>query len=185
VGTILQIALYSDLLGIAQGLLPEYMHVVVPREGFPTDSHRVLDYGAYYRFVRAQLEHCVAQPPGTLGTYPDRMGKCDVCRWWQECDQRRRRDDHLSLVAGISQVQQKQLREWSVRTVAALAALPLPLPERPAHGSRESYERVREQARVQVQGRTESRPVHKMLPVVADQGLLLQQVLASVTKDLR
>jgi uncharacterized protein len=170
-GTIMQLALYSDLLGSAQGLLPEYLHVVVPGEGFPTESHRVLDYGAYYRFVRAQLEHCVAQPPGTLGTYPDRMEECEVCRWWQECDQRRRRDDHLSLVAGISQVQQKQLREWDVRTVAALAAMPLPLPQRPAHGSRESYERVREQARVQVQGRTEERPVHELLPVVADQGL--------------
>jgi uncharacterized protein len=99
------------------------------------------------------------------------MQDCEVCRWWQECDRTRRRDDHLSLVAGITQVQQKQLHEWGVRTVASLAALPLPLQERPNHGAKESYERVREQARVQVQGRNEQRPVHELLPVINGQGL--------------
>jgi uncharacterized protein len=170
-GTILQLCLYSDLLGTAQGLLPSQMHIVMPGEGFPTESHRVLDYAAYYRFVRAQLEHCIALPNGTLGTYPDRMQDCEVCRWWQECDRTRRRDDHLSLVAGITQVQQKQLQEWGIHTVAALARLPLPLQQRPAHGARESYERVREQARVQVQGRTEQRPVHELLLISGGQGL--------------
>ena len=170
-GTILQLSFYSDLLGAVQGSVPENMHVVMPGEGFPTEFHRVLDYAAYYRFVRAQLETCVAQPPGTLATYPDRMQDCEVCRWWQECDRTRRRDDHLSLVAGITQVQQKQLHEWDVRTVAALAALPLPLQARPNHGAKESYERMREQARVQVQGRTEQRPVHELLPITSGQGL--------------
>ncbi len=170
-GTILQLSLYSDLLGTAQGVLPEHMHVVMPGEGFSTETHRVLDYAAYYRFVRAQLESCVAQPPGTLGTYPDRMQDCDACRWWQDCDRTRRRDDHLSLVAGITQVQQKQLQAWGVRTVAELATLPLPLEHRPDHGAKESYERVREQARVQVQGRTGQRPVHELLPILEGQGL--------------
>jgi uncharacterized protein len=170
-GTILQLSLYSDLLGTAQGLLPTNMHVVMPGEDFPTESHRVLDYGAYYRFVRAQLEACVAQPHGTLGTYPENSSHCDVCRWWQECDRTRRRDDHLSLVAGITRLQQKQLCEWHAPTVASLAALPLPIQQRPNHGARESYERLREQARVQVTGRNEQRPVHELLPVVTDQGL--------------
>lgn len=170
-GTVLQLSLYSDLLKSAQGLLPEHLHVVMPGEGFSTESHRVLDYAAYYRFVRAQLEGCVTQPHGTLNTYPDRMEHCDVCRWWQACDTTRRRDDHLSLVAGISQVQQKQLHDWVVTTVAQLAVLPLPLQQRPNHGARESYERIREQARVQVTGRNEQRPVHELLPIIPDQGL--------------
>lgn len=169
-GTILQLSLYSDLLNTAQGLLPEHLHVVMPGEGFPTESHRVLDYAAYYRFVRTQLEGCVTQPRGTLHTYPDRMEHCDVCRWWQECDTTRRCDDHLSLVAGISQVQQKQLKEWGVNTVAQLAILPLPLQQRPNHGAKESYERIREQARVQVTGREEQRPIHELLPIIANQG---------------
>ncbi len=171
-GTILQLSLYSDLLGTAQGVLPADMHVVMPGEDFPTESYRVLDYGAYYRFVRAQLEACVAQPHGTLGTYPETSSaRCDVCRWWQECDRTRRRDDHLSLVAGMTRLQQKQLCEWHTPTVAALAALPLPIQQRPNHGARESYERLREQARVQVMGRNEHRPVHELLPVINGQGL--------------
>ena len=170
-GTVLQLAFYSDLLGIAQGRVPERMHVVMPGDGFLIEPHCVLDYAAYYRFVREQLEGRMAQPTGAFGTYPDRRKKCDECRWWQGCDQIRRQDDHLSLVAGITQVQQKQLRQWDVGTVAQLAALVLPLDRRPEHGSRESYERVREQARVQVLGRDEQRPVHELLPVAIGHGL--------------
>jgi len=66
------------------------------------------------------------------------------------CDGVWRRIDHLSLVAGISRVQRKQLDLWETRTVEALARFPLPIPQRPAHGSKESYVRVREQARIQV-----------------------------------
>jgi len=39
--------------------------------------------------------------------------------------------------------------------MAKLATLPIPLAQKPLHGSREGYERVREQARVQVQARTQ------------------------------
>ena len=169
--TVLQLSFYSDLLRIIQATLPEYMHVVMPGDDFSIETHRVLDYAAYYRFVRAQLENCVSQPPGTLGTYPDRIQDCEICRWWQECDQTRHRDDHLSLVAGITQVQKKQLQGWGIRTVAELAMLPLPLRQRPSHGAKESYERIREQARVQVMGRSEERPIHELLPVINGEGL--------------
>jgi predicted RecB family nuclease len=33
-------------------------------------------------------------------TYPDPKEHCDICRWREACDKRRRNDDHLSLVAG-------------------------------------------------------------------------------------
>ena len=52
--------------------------------------------------------------------------------------------------------------------MAKLAVLPIPLKERPKHGSREGIERVREQARVQVTGRTENRLVHEVLLPVAE-----------------
>jgi superfamily I DNA and/or RNA helicase len=35
---------------------------------------------------------------------------CDVCDWFPLCDKRRRDDDHLSLVAGITKLQRIQLR---------------------------------------------------------------------------
>ena len=170
-GTILQLSLYSDLLESAQGFLPLNMHVVVPGEGFPVETHRVLDYAAYYRLVRNRLQSTVANDPGWSTTYPEPVSHCDECRWWQECDRQRREDDHLCLVAGISRVQQKQLASWETTTVAALAQLPLPLQQRPDQGSRESYERVREQARVQVTGREAHQPVHELLPLADGQGL--------------
>ena len=46
-----------------------------------------------------------------------------------------RAEDHLSLTAGISRLQRKQLVEWNVTTVEALARMPLPLPLRPRHGN--------------------------------------------------
>src|SRR5882762_3050243 len=54
--------------------------------------------------------------------------------------------------------------------MARLASLPIPLAQRPLHGSREGYERVREQARVQVQARTQSQPVHELLPIAEGAG---------------
>lgn len=34
-----------------------------------------------------------------IPTYPTPCANCEICRWWRECDRRRRNDDHLSLVA--------------------------------------------------------------------------------------
>jgi uncharacterized protein len=50
--------------------------------------------------------------------------------------------------------------------MAKLAELPIPLKERPKHGARVGYERAREQARVQVEGRTGKKLVYEaLLPV--------------------
>src|SRR5581483_1215002 len=104
-------------------------------------------------------------------TYPEPVEHCNVCRWFRECDARRRGDDHLSLVAGIRRLQRRQLAEWNTETMAKLAALPIPLRERPERGSREGIERAREQARVQVEGRTRSALVHEpILPVTSGTG---------------
>ena len=104
-------------------------------------------------------------------TYPEPVEHCNVCRWFAECDARRHADDHLSLVAGIRTQQRRQLEEWGIPTMAALAKMAIPLKKKPRIGAREGYERAREQARVQVEGRTEKRPVHEaILPVAEGMG---------------
>jgi predicted RecB family nuclease len=168
--TILQLSFYSELLGEIQGQDPEHMWVVTPGANFAGWPYRVTEYAAYYRYVKSQLE-TAAQNGHALATYPEPCAHCDICRWFAECEERRRADDHLSLVAGIRRQQRKQLEAWSTETVAKLAALPLPLKEKPLHGSREGLERIREQARVQVQGRTENKPIHELLPIVPAMGL--------------
>ena len=171
--TILQLSLYSHLLGAAQGLLPEAMHVVPPGETFAPERYRVLDYAAYYRYVKSRLAAVIGTNGTGPQTYPEPTPHCEVCRWQRECDQERRDDDHLSLVAGISKLQRKQLGIWETTTVADLAAFPVPIPHRPVHGSRESYARVREQARVQVAGRESGVPVHEVLQITDQHGLSL------------
>jgi predicted RecB family nuclease len=168
--TILQLSLYSDLVAKIQGTVPEFLWVVPPGEGYAGEKYPVLEYAAYYRHVRKRLLKSVNQDVGKE-TYPEPVEHCNVCRWFKECDQRRRDDDHLSLVAGIRRQQRDQFEKWNAETMGKLAVLPIPLKERPKHGSKAGYERVREQARVQVEGRTEKRLKHELfLPVAEGMG---------------
>ena len=171
-GTILQLCLYSEIVAGVQGLPPELMHVVAPGSDFKPESFRLDDFVAYYRLVKAALERSVGGTDG-LDTYPEPVPQCDVCRWWSACDSRWRADDHLSLVAGVSRGQRRELAEWGVETLADLASLPLPLQHQPQRGARASYERAREQARVQLEGRMTGQPVFELLSRAADRGLAL------------
>jgi len=167
--TILQLALYSELLREIQEQEPEFMYVVPAGSRSVSEAHRYADYAAYYRYVKARLE-AVSQNAPAPATYPEPCAHCDICPWFRECDAARRSDDHLSLVARITRLQRKQLVSWQTETVAKLAALPIPLERSPDHGSKEGYERVREQARVQVKARTEQRTYYELLPVVEGSG---------------
>lgn len=166
--TILQLALYTALLHEIQQADPDRltMYVVPPGRDFQAEPYRFADYSAYYRHIQARLEKTARN--GGEKTYPEPCAHCDVCRWFRECDKQRRDDDHLSLVAGIRRQQQMQLEEWRTDTMAELAVLPLPIKKRPTHGSRQAIETVREQARVQVAGRTENKPVHELLLPVSE-----------------
>jgi predicted RecB family nuclease len=150
--------------------LPEFMWVVPPGKEFAAECYRVAEYAAYYRYVKERLEAACADAVAAE-TYPEPCTHCDVCRWFRECNARRRGDDHLSLVAGIRRQQRDQLEVWGAETVTKLAVLPIPLQQKPLHGSREGIVRVREQARVQVEGRTLQKPVHEvLLPIVEGTG---------------
>jgi predicted RecB family nuclease len=171
-GAILQLCLYSELLGEMQGGAPELMHVVPHRPGFPLETYRIADYDAYYRLVRRRLlEAADAGEDGA--TYPDPVAHCEICRWWPRCEKQRRDDDHLSFVAGISRLQRRELESREVGTLARLAHVPLPIPWKPARGVVAGYERVREQARIQESGRKIHRTLHELLSIVPGKGLAL------------
>ena len=168
-GTILQLCVYAHLLEKLQGARPVLMHVVPPGTGFEPVSYRVDDFGAYFRLLERSIDAFVTQPDET---YPELVSHCDYCAWWAECDERRRGDDHLCYVAGISRMQIKSLRALGIEKLAELAALES-VPE-PSHGSREALERVQEQARVQQVGRDANRPYHELKePFDAEHGLAL------------
>ena len=146
--TVLQLCLYSQLLAELQGLEPEFFHVIRPNAGFEPESYRLASFAAYYRVVKRALQEAVEA--GSGGTYPEPVDHCDICRWWKECDGQRRRDDHLSFVAGASKLQRKELILRDVPTLEALARMPLPIPFNPSRGAVEGYARIREQARIQL-----------------------------------
>jgi len=168
--TILQISLYSNLLAETQNLAPASAFVVTPGTNFVPETYRIADYAAYYRHVRGSLERAVLGAVAG-GAYPDPIEHCEICRWRRRCDEKRRGDDHLSLVAGISKTQIAELTRRDVPTTAALAVLPIPLPWRPDRGAAQSYEKVREQARIQVAGRAKGLVLHETLPPVPGFGL--------------
>ncbi len=155
--TILQLSLYSDLIAQAQGVTPKSMYVVSPSEMLEPEPFNVLEYGAYYRLIKARLEKTITAQPDYRVTTADPNSHCEVCSWWKRCDSEWRRQDHLSLVAGISRLQRKQLSAWTISTMANLAAMPLPVKPHPDYGSREGYTKIREQARLQVAGRAEKK----------------------------
>jgi uncharacterized protein len=160
--TILQLALYSELLAKAQNKEPEHMYVIPGGAQFKAEVYRCNEYSAYYRYVKRQLE-AASRNGSPNHTYPEPCEHCDVCRWFRECDGRRRSDDHLSLVAGITSIQRGQLTEWGTDTVAKLAVLPIPLERKPSRGMRDGYKRVKEQASLQVEARALGTPRFQLL----------------------
>lgn len=171
-GTVLQLCVYSELLEKAQGRAPEYMHVVVPWSDFEPRRYRFADYAAYFRNVQRGLLTAMAERR-TPRTYPEPVEHCDLCRWRETCDKRRRDDDHLCLVAGISRLQINELKQQGVATLQDLAGMPLPLDWKPDRGSPEAYGRVREQARIQFESRETGEKTFELLPVEEGFGLSL------------
>jgi predicted RecB family nuclease len=162
-GTILQLGLYTEMLGIAQGFAPEWFHVVTPDPVTPQHSYRTDDYAAYFRLIRLRLRETSEMDHAIVyeNYYPEPVEHCEICHWYGDCRDRWREDDHLSLVAGINRLQRRELETHNITTLADLAAMPLPLEFKPKRGSAESYERIREQARLQFESRDRNPPLHK------------------------
>src|SRR5580704_15201296 len=73
--TILQLSLYSELLGKIQGTMPEFLWVVPPGSGFAGERYRVAEYAAYYRYVKGRVAEAVRR-----GTAAVKEGESDEGR---------------------------------------------------------------------------------------------------------
>jgi len=172
-GAVVQLALYADLIARVQGIAPERFYVVTPGRPFTIHEHRLTEYGAYFRSICGQTLDLLGQGADAIlsAHYPEPVDQCDVCRWSHHCDQRRRADDHASLIAGSTRAHRAELAAQGFATLAATASLSAPLPFTPARGSREVYERLADQARMQLQQRTTNAPAFKVLPIAEGDGL--------------
>ncbi len=143
----------------------------MPWSGYQPEIHRYNDYAAYFRFVKQSFERYMADTHDA--PYPEPKAHCEICRWRNSCDLRRRDDDHLSLVANLSKAQMAELSAHGITTLEELATTPLPLPFEPTRGSIQSFEKAREQARVQFEARTTGKQVFELLPIEPETGLSL------------
>ena len=168
-GTILQLCVYSHLVGSMQGTRPDYMHVVTPGTGFVPVPYRVDEYAAYFRLLEQGILKFLRDPGPT---YPEQVSYCDYCVWWNSCEKRRRNDDALCYVAGIATHQIQSLRAVDIDRLDTLAqTTDVPSPDR---GSREALLTVQEQARVQYVGRTQKRAYYELKePFGPEHGLSL------------
>lgn len=169
--TIIQLLLYSELVESIQDLLPESIYIISKREMRFVEKYRVLDYYSYYKYVKRKCEKFIENKHVHKNVYPEPTQYCEICRWNRHCDKRRRDDDHLSLVAGITRLQRKQLHLWNRSTVQRLSHLPLPIKVAPNYDSKMSYIQLREQARIQVESRNAGKPIFEIIESNENTGL--------------
>jgi uncharacterized protein len=165
---VLQSAFYSQLLAELQGHRPRWMHLALGAGDFA--SFRCVEVGAYERRIRDLLievtsAHGDEIPPIT--PYPEPVEHCAICRWSANCSARRRQDDDLSLVAGMTTNQRLELKAVGVSTRRGFAALDGP-PEI-ERTSPQSLERAQLQARLQVASEDEGRIRYELLDPEPDE----------------
>ena len=168
-GALIQLCFYSDLLSQIQEVQPNWMHVVLAHNMMP-ENYPVEHYIAYFRKIKRDFD---SASRSVANTYPEPTEHCDVCSWYPMCDKRRRADDHLSLVAGITRNQRKALVTHEVTTVARLSQLDLAATPKIDGIGKAALQRIHEQARLQVKGRDEGHLVYELLKTTEpDTGLL-------------
>lgn len=161
---LVQLCLYSELVAAVQGCAPERMHVVLGTR--QRESFRVAEFAAYVGHLKSRFEERLAD--AFPGTYPDPVEHCGLCRWSDNCDARRLADDHLSLVVGMGKAQTARCVEAGIGTVAQLAQASET--SRPQRISAPTYERLREQARLQVHERETGEQTYELLEPEPERG---------------
>jgi len=139
---LLQLCYYSEHVERVQGAAPRSMYVVLgdgTRHRFAVD-----DFSAYYRSVKRLF---VSHLYSNAETYPLPVAHCNLCVWDATCEQRRRKDDHLSLVANITRLQTERLNGAEIWTLAALGEARDDA--RPPEMVAPTYDKLRRQARLQ------------------------------------
>jgi len=175
---VLQLLVYAELLHAMQGHRPQHVFVQTPAG---EERYRTADYDAFYRRVaRNTLSAALSQPAPE--TYPNPVENCDVCHYWRHCADQRRRDDHLSLVAGMRTANTRELHQQGIETVASLVETQGELRTPPRRGNADSYRLLARQASLQVQARGREQVPYEFLD--SDPGRGLQRLPEPTDGDL-
>src|ERR1051326_2010765 len=156
---LIQLCLYSELITTIQSREPNSMHVVLGG-GAASKQFAVQRYLAFFRKIRRDFEAAIL---AKSETYPEPIEHCAICDWYRVCNDRWHNDDHLALVAYVTRNQREALIEREVDTVEKLAVLSLPIAPKIERIALTPLLRIREQARVQIEGRVQGKPVFEFI----------------------
>ncbi|WP_259312514.1 TM0106 family RecB-like putative nuclease [Capillimicrobium parvum] len=165
---VFQLLFYCDALERLQGRRPAQMHLILR-----DDERRALRPGDFEAYGQVIAERFAARydelSGGALPAYPYPVRDCEYCHWWHVCEERRRGDDHISLVAGLWREQGLKLERAGVSSASALAALDRGtvierLPQT-------TLSTLRAQADLQVRSRRLDRPLYELLEPEHGRGL--------------
>lgn len=170
-GALLQVLLYADLVARLHGIAPERVHLALGGPEPRTETFRVADYAAYFRSARDRFLEYHANAPQELPRAPEPVAHCVVCPWDSRCTAERREIDHLSFVAGISRRQRDALTARGIHSLEALGRLTIPLEPPLERVAAPALARIRDQARIQLDGRIADAPRYELLPLVENEGL--------------
>ena len=151
-----------------QGRPVERIHVENGRG--ERETFRVAEFGAYYRRVRERFLAAIDERPATYGWPVDH---CSICDFQQLCRRQREVDDHLTLVAGMRRTYAEALIESRVTTLEALGSLPAGTPVPTDAMRQETFDGIRQQAELQLRGRTTGEHCWELLPEHPDRGFRL------------
>lgn len=158
-----QLGVYAKLLKAEQGVLPGTLHVRLgdgAEASLPaSDCTHYID-AAMRRFIRF-----VDSPPAT--SEPEPCAQCQYCHWSATCEARWLEVDHLSGVANMRSTQARYLRDAGVSTMAALASLK---GDKIKGVAPAIIDRLRHQARLQVEKRSDGKDRYELLPVDPGRG---------------
>jgi uncharacterized protein len=168
---IFQLLFYNERLADLQGSRPRAVHLILGTDERLAFDPR--DFSAYDERVRARFlgrrAQLAAPDPDPGVAYPYPVDDCDLCPWWLHCRNRRRADDHLSLVAGLQRGQGLKLEHEGVATLVQLSQLPA---TRTIPGlTATTLATLRAQADLQRRSRRLDVPLYELLEPEYDRGL--------------
>jgi predicted RecB family nuclease len=165
---IFQLLFYTGELEQIQGRHPELMHLMLGDD--TRASFDPTDFVAYAAEIHDLfLERQGELERGDTSAYPYPVGECQFCQWWHVCRDRRRADDHISLVSNLQRRQGLLIEATGVYDIPALAGLDQSAEvEKLANAT---LDNLRAQADLQLRSRGLEAPLYELLEPAHDRGL--------------
>lgn len=158
-----QLSVYARLLSQKQGRPPK---TVAVRLGDGHDAEIFAADCAHYVGAAMQRFHSfVVSPPEVSAAEP--CAQCTYCKWQTACESEWAMADHLSGVANIRSTQIRGLRDAGINTIAGLAASQVTKVDGIAAPI---LERLRQQARLQLEKRQDGKDRYEVLACEAGRG---------------